>query len=116
MRKHLKTIVCGTRFGENYISALLEEDSSFKLSGLLARGSARSQALAADLDVVEPAESPAEQIERREQQLRRRRHRHVMRHTRLTPLRHEADEIARRRTVAIEAVHLILDGPVLRRS
>lgn len=51
MRKQLKTIVCGTRFGENYISALLDEDRGFTLSGLLARGSERSRALAADLGV-----------------------------------------------------------------
>jgi thiazolinyl reductase component of yersiniabactin synthetase len=51
MKKPFKTVIGGTRFGENYISALLDEDSGFKLSGLLARGSERSRALAADLGV-----------------------------------------------------------------
>ena len=51
MSKNLNTVVCGTRFGENYISALLEEDTGFRLSGILARGSERSRTLAADLGV-----------------------------------------------------------------
>jgi thiazolinyl imide reductase len=59
--KTLKTIVCGTRFGENYISALLEENTGFDLVGVLARGSPRSKALVADLGVrlyTEPEQLP----------------------------------------------------------
>jgi thiazolinyl imide reductase len=49
--RRLNTVVCGTRFGENYISALLEEDTVFRLAGILARGSERSRTLAADVGV-----------------------------------------------------------------
>lgn len=51
MNGPLKTIVCGTRFGENYISALLEDETDFELAGILARGSDRSRQLARDLGV-----------------------------------------------------------------
>ncbi|NKD86340.1 Gfo/Idh/MocA family oxidoreductase [Haematospirillum jordaniae] len=51
MSRPLRTLVCGTRFGETYLSALLEEDAGFVLSGILARGSERSQALSRDLGV-----------------------------------------------------------------
>lgn len=49
MTRTFKTIVCGTRFGENYISALLEGGTGFELTGILARGSARSRKLSEDL-------------------------------------------------------------------
>ncbi len=51
MSRPLKTIVCGTRFGENYISALLEDETGFELAGILARGSDRSRQLAQDISV-----------------------------------------------------------------
>ena len=49
----LRTLVCGTRFGEMYISALTRRPGipPFHLCGILARGSERSRTLAQDLDV-----------------------------------------------------------------
>lgn len=61
MSRPFRTLVCGTRFGETYLSALLEDDTGFVLSGILARGSERSMALARDLGVPlykSPAEVP----------------------------------------------------------
>lgn len=46
-----RVIVCGTRFGEHYLSALTAEGSGFELAGIVARGSERSLALAAHFDV-----------------------------------------------------------------
>jgi thiazolinyl imide reductase len=43
-RRHV--VICGTRFGENYLSAFLEERPDFILTGILARGSERSRELA----------------------------------------------------------------------
>ena len=41
-----RIVVCGTRFGEHYLSALTAENSGFELAGIVARGSERSKALA----------------------------------------------------------------------
>ena len=50
-RKKPRVLVCGTRFGEHYLAALHSDDSDFELAGIVARGSARSTALAQHLDV-----------------------------------------------------------------
>lgn len=48
-----KALVCGTRFGEHYLAALARRKApSTVLSGIVARGSERSRALAEALDVA----------------------------------------------------------------
>ena len=51
--RSLRTIVCGTRFGEMYLAALTRPPGipPFHLCGILARGSERSRTLAQDLKV-----------------------------------------------------------------
>jgi thiazolinyl imide reductase len=46
-----RVLVCGTRFGQAYLAALLDEPAGCRPAGILARGSARSQRLAAALGV-----------------------------------------------------------------
>lgn len=46
-----KVIVCGTRFGEHYLAALAQQRPGYQLCGILARGSARSVALARQLGI-----------------------------------------------------------------
>ncbi|MFI5798199.1 Gfo/Idh/MocA family oxidoreductase [Streptomyces sp. NPDC051677] len=48
----MRIVVCGTRFGQVYLSALAHADPErFQLAGIVARGSARSVALAKEYDV-----------------------------------------------------------------
>lgn len=49
--KKYKVIVCGTNFGKFYISALLKKNDDFILSGIFAKGSNRSRAIAEELDI-----------------------------------------------------------------
>ena len=42
----MRVVVCGTRFGQIYLSALTRAPEQFQLVGIVARGSARSAALA----------------------------------------------------------------------
>ena len=46
MMQRIKTIVCGSTFGQYYIDALKKYDEFFEVIGLLARGSRRSVTLA----------------------------------------------------------------------
>ncbi len=46
MRRRPRVIVCGTKFGRVYLSAFRMPDFPFELAGILAQGSARSQACA----------------------------------------------------------------------
>lgn len=43
MKKRLKTIVCGTNFGEFYLNALEKMDSDFQIVGIIGRGSERTR-------------------------------------------------------------------------
>lgn len=47
----LNVVVCGTCFGEHYLAAIARLGGDVRLAGILARGGARSRALAAHLDV-----------------------------------------------------------------
>lgn len=49
--KQYNVLVCGTNFGKLYLSALLKGNPDFKLSGILAKGSSRSKAIAEELNV-----------------------------------------------------------------
>lgn len=42
----MRVVVCGTRFGQVYLSALARAPERYQLAGIVARGSARSRALA----------------------------------------------------------------------
>ena len=46
-----RILVCGTRFGEHYLASLATPGARYRLAGILARGSARSAALAQHFDV-----------------------------------------------------------------
>lgn len=46
MSAPLRVVVCGTRFGQIYLAALARAPERYRLVGILARGSARSRALA----------------------------------------------------------------------
>lgn len=50
MRK-IKTIVCGTKFGQYYIDALSKAKNDYELSGILAQGSRRSEKCAELYDI-----------------------------------------------------------------
>ncbi|RKT88966.1 thiazolinyl imide reductase [Saccharopolyspora antimicrobica] len=56
----MRVVVCGTRFGQIYLSALARDPERFQLAGVLARGSARSAALAEEHGV--PLYSSVEQL------------------------------------------------------
>lgn len=56
----LRTVVCGTKFGRVYLAALRRPDSPCQLAGILAQGSPRSVASAADAGV--PLFTAVEQI------------------------------------------------------
>lgn len=43
MKKRLKTIVCGTNFGEFYLYALEKMNSEFEIVGIIGRGSERTK-------------------------------------------------------------------------
>ncbi|GAA4083706.1 Gfo/Idh/MocA family oxidoreductase [Nonomuraea soli] len=47
----MKVVVCGTRFGQIYLAALARDPGRYQLAGILARGGARSVALAEQYDV-----------------------------------------------------------------
>ncbi|MEA2601842.1 MAG: hypothetical protein QOF89_2834 [Acidobacteriota bacterium] len=47
----LRALVCGTGYGSTYLQALWNHESRLRLTGLLARGSERSHALASQWDV-----------------------------------------------------------------
>ncbi|WBB53406.1 Gfo/Idh/MocA family oxidoreductase [Verrucosispora sp. WMMD573] len=47
----MRVVVCGTRFGQVYLSAIARAPERFELAGILARGSARSVALAKEYGV-----------------------------------------------------------------
>ncbi|MBI6549626.1 Gfo/Idh/MocA family oxidoreductase [Xenorhabdus lircayensis] len=51
MNNPLKVIVCGTLFGQIYLSAFKQPFTGFELAGILAQGSERSQQLAQDYGV-----------------------------------------------------------------
>jgi thiazolinyl imide reductase len=56
-------VVCGTKFGRVYLAAFARDDCPFELAGILAQGSARSQACAAHYGVplwTEPRQVPAD--------------------------------------------------------
>lgn len=58
----LRVVVCGTNYGQTYLNALASRQSAFALAGIIARGSARSRAMADELGVPlyrSPAELPA---------------------------------------------------------
>lgn len=50
VKKH-RVLVCGTRFGQLYLNAFLEDHPRFVLAGILARGSERSRRLAFEFGV-----------------------------------------------------------------
>jgi thiazolinyl imide reductase len=56
----MRVVVCGTRFGQIYLSALARAPELFQLAGIVARGSARSVALAEEYGV--PLYSSVEQL------------------------------------------------------
>ncbi len=47
----MRVVVCGTRFGQVYLSALARAPERYRLAGIVARGSARSAALAEEYGV-----------------------------------------------------------------
>ncbi|BCJ61648.1 hypothetical protein Jiend_50700 [Micromonospora endophytica] len=47
----MRVVVCGTRFGQVYLSAIARAPELFELAGIVARGSARSVALAEEYNV-----------------------------------------------------------------
>ncbi|MBK3558799.1 Gfo/Idh/MocA family oxidoreductase [Streptomyces sp. MBT56] len=51
MTRPMRVVVCGTRFGQVYAAALTRAPERFRLVGILARGSARSAALAEEYGV-----------------------------------------------------------------
>ncbi|WP_310598872.1 Gfo/Idh/MocA family oxidoreductase [Desulfobulbus sp.] len=51
MRSKPRVLVCGTNYGRFYLSAFARQPCDFELAGILAAGSARSQALARELGV-----------------------------------------------------------------
>lgn len=62
-QRPLRVVVCGTTFGQIYLSSLAAPDQSFELTGILATGSLRSQRLAAQYRVPlyrDPSEVPAD--------------------------------------------------------
>lgn len=59
-RAPLRVVVCGTRFGQVYLSALTRRPEDFRLVGIVARGSARSVALAEQYGV--PLYETVEQV------------------------------------------------------
>lgn len=51
MKKRLKTIVCGTNFGEYYLYALEKMNSEFEIVGIVGRGSERTKKLSKKYNV-----------------------------------------------------------------
>lgn len=49
--RKLNTVVCGTKFGHLYLSALAPDNAHLKLAGIVAKGSPRSQHYAREYDV-----------------------------------------------------------------
>lgn len=49
--RRFNVVVCGTNYGQTYLTALRSRDSGPRLAGILARGSRRSQAFADELGV-----------------------------------------------------------------
>lgn len=60
MRSKPRVLVCGTNYGRFYLSAFIQENCGFELAGILATGSARSQALAKEFGV--PLYSTTDQL------------------------------------------------------
>lgn len=60
MRTSPRVLICGTKYGSFYLSAFMQPDCPFELTGILAAGSPRSQALAREFGV--PLYTASEQL------------------------------------------------------